>query len=183
MTWARLEGDYYHDPKIRRAGSEAELLYVRSIAWCARNLTDGVIPRQDFGSCSAGLRQGSRARLALVRVGLWEELADGWRIPPETWARYQRTRAQVEEDRKATAERMRQLRQRKRDAVTPEPGSNGDAVTSEGVTARDLDLDLRDLSTYTAAEFSRPETRPADRDINQLMGGLAARLATPWEDR
>lgn len=43
--YAALAADYYDDPAIIAAGPEAELWYVRALAWCAGHPeTDGVIP-------------------------------------------------------------------------------------------------------------------------------------------
>lgn len=43
--YAALAADYYDDPAIIAAGPDAELWYVRALAWCANHPeTDGVIP-------------------------------------------------------------------------------------------------------------------------------------------
>lgn len=43
--FAALPADYYDDPAIIAAGPDAELWYVRALAWCAAHPeTNGVIP-------------------------------------------------------------------------------------------------------------------------------------------
>lgn len=43
--FAALPANYYDDPAIIAVGSNAELWYVRALAWCAAHpKTDGVIP-------------------------------------------------------------------------------------------------------------------------------------------
>jgi hypothetical protein len=45
MAWVKLDDAFLDHPKFLRVGPLATLLHVAAIAWCNRNLTDGVIPR------------------------------------------------------------------------------------------------------------------------------------------
>ena len=44
--WARLDDAILDNPKIIAAGPIGLLLHVAAITWCARNLTDGLIPKR-----------------------------------------------------------------------------------------------------------------------------------------
>lgn len=79
-VYVPLDINYLRDPKIRRAGHEAELLFVRSLAHCKGAKTDGIIYDFDLDVVAVGLPR-VRARVdALVKVGLWEPVEGGWRI-------------------------------------------------------------------------------------------------------
>ena len=46
MSWIRLDDSWIEHPKIIRAGRDARDLWLASITWCARHLTDGVFPAE-----------------------------------------------------------------------------------------------------------------------------------------
>ena len=95
--WVRLSASFDHDPRIMRAGLDAEMVYVRSLAASRLHEADGHVHAEHLSLLSRGLdrRRLTLAVEALVREELWEPCADGWRIPFERWARWQDT----EEDR------------------------------------------------------------------------------------
>lgn len=45
MSWIKLDDGFLDHPKFLRAGPLAGYLHIAAMAWCNRNLTDGVIPR------------------------------------------------------------------------------------------------------------------------------------------
>jgi hypothetical protein len=45
MVWARLDDAIMDNPKVAKVGPMGFALYVASITYCARNLTDGYVPR------------------------------------------------------------------------------------------------------------------------------------------
>lgn len=45
MGWIKLDDGFLDHPKFLRAGPLAGYLHIAAMAWCNRNLTDGVIPR------------------------------------------------------------------------------------------------------------------------------------------
>jgi hypothetical protein len=118
-VWARLSTHWYADARVLNLSRDAELFFVRAIAWCKELLTDGVVPRAAVRLFDHKLDQDGEACAAeLVKQGLWEPLDDGWRFPPATWARWQGTRAEVEVRRVAEADRKRAYRaQRKADGA------------------------------------------------------------------
>lgn len=46
MVWAKIDDEILDNPKIIAIGPIGFALYVGAITWCARNLTDGFIPKQ-----------------------------------------------------------------------------------------------------------------------------------------
>ena len=91
MAWAAIDDGLYDDPRIIDAGLQAAGLYACSIAYCARHLTDGVVPKKViWRMLELGDDQPVRD---LVRVGLWKEIpggdfevvgyADGHNLPRE----------------------------------------------------------------------------------------------------
>lgn len=107
MVWVRLDDAFYDHPKVMKAGALAELLWVRSLAWCNRNRPtspDGTFPLEVVwrlaSFCPRLTVDGdsvSPADLAtaLVREGLWDEVPGGYRI--HDYSEYQLSDAQLED--------------------------------------------------------------------------------------
>lgn len=75
-----LDVNYMRDPRIRRAGPDAELLYLRGLAYAKGGETEGMVYEYDLGMIGVGLRN-IRGRVdALVREKAWEEREEGWFI-------------------------------------------------------------------------------------------------------
>jgi len=79
MPWGRIDDGFYDHPKLDALGRDRLPcigLYVLALSWSNRYLTDGDIPPDRVR------RLGGTKALAerLVRVGLWDQLADGYRI-------------------------------------------------------------------------------------------------------
>jgi hypothetical protein len=75
-----LDVNYPRDPAIRQAGPDAELLYVRALAYAKGARTRGYVPEFDLPVVAVGLRSVPRSVKALVRENLWIEADGGWRI-------------------------------------------------------------------------------------------------------
>lgn len=115
--WVRLAAGYYHDPRIVRAGPTAEVVYVRLLATARQLGTDGHIATEQRHLLGQGLGRGvlGRAIAALIREELIEQCADGIRVPPARWARWQQTNgeraARAARERERKAEYRRRLRE------------------------------------------------------------------------
>jgi hypothetical protein len=69
MTWFKLEDGFPEHRKIAQAGGDAGWLFVCGLAYCARNLTDGLIPagavprlsdrKQPMKACGTSTRTGT----------------------------------------------------------------------------------------------------------------------------
>lgn len=127
--YAALAACYYDDPAIISIGPEAELWYVRALAWCAAHPeTDGVIPLEVAlyrlgipDAMSHVITCDSHKLVAKndesVSVTSWVKWNDSWRdIRERTEAK--RASARVRKAR----ERARKSKQEKRDAATRDMG-------------------------------------------------------------
>ena len=96
-----LDVNYARDPRIRLAGPNAELLYIRGLAYAKQSGTDGAIPRYDLPIVSVGLKGVKTAVAMLVHHGLWEEFPEGWLI--RSWQKWNLTQQQIADQKKARA--------------------------------------------------------------------------------
>ena len=72
--------NYFEDVKIIRVGPYAELLYVRSLAFCKRSGHDGAFTREERRIFGAGIPRLNVRTTALVEHSLWQTTDDGWVI-------------------------------------------------------------------------------------------------------
>lgn len=98
-----LDVNLPHDLKIRRAGPEAELLYIRGLIYLKKAPTDGFIPEFDLPALSAGCLKVPHAARKLVEVGLWKpgehEGAVGWFCA--AWLKWNNSEAEKAEQRRS----------------------------------------------------------------------------------
>lgn len=94
-----LDMHYLRDEKIRRAGPDAELLFLRSLAHCKASQTDGRIADYDLDVVGVGLKALPARVSALIHHGLWQEVKGGWVIP--SWPKWNLTQTEVETARQA----------------------------------------------------------------------------------
>jgi hypothetical protein len=93
--WARLDDAILDNPKIIAAGPLGFALHVAAITWCARNLTDGLIPKRrvpqllDIPSLQVSETTKVRVLHALTpddlaadleRIGLWHDRGENWEV-------------------------------------------------------------------------------------------------------
>jgi hypothetical protein len=105
VPWVKLSDDWYDDPAITAAGTVGLAMWVVGLSWCARNLTDGHIPKsqarklidlEDITSDGASCRADDIAS-SLVELGLWTRTEAGYVV--ENYHDYQPTREKVLADR------------------------------------------------------------------------------------
>jgi hypothetical protein len=146
--WAKLDDAILDNPKIIRAGAAGFLLHVAAITWCARNLSDGFIPKRrvwglihlgDLGTAIAAppacgpdedrFNPLDAHEIAedLARIGLWHDRGEFWEL--HDYLVYNPSRAKVLADREH--ERAKKARQKK-----ARGDSRGDSpVDSAGILA------------------------------------------------
>lgn len=132
MPWIRLEDHVDEHPKIAAASDGAFRLWVNALAYANRSLSDGFIPAPMIRRLSTAHKPEKDAA-ELVKLGLWETVDGGWLI--HDFHDYQPSREQVLEERRKTAERVKNWRDRKKDAqsnAVTNPVSN--PVGNGGVT-------------------------------------------------
>jgi hypothetical protein len=115
LPWIKFDDHFDEHPKIAALSDSAFSLWVTSIAYSNRNLTDGFIPSMvglgKLRFCDGNTIQPIRE---LEAAGLWESCEGGWRI--HDYSDFQPSKAQVLAERENN--RIRQGRFRGRNAVT-----------------------------------------------------------------
>lgn len=89
------------DVKIRKAGPEAELLYIRGLIYLKGTDSDGFIPDFDLPVIGVGCNRVPQAAKRLVTVGLWDvaERDDMTGYQCRAWLKWNLSRKEVEEQR------------------------------------------------------------------------------------
>jgi hypothetical protein len=162
MTWFYIDDSFQQHPKVlaipRRERAAAVGLWTLAGTWCARHLTDGRVPADlpaEFG-CT---RRHATALVAAVpapgRSGLWMVAEDGWAF--HNWALWQKTREQVEAEREAAKERMRNLR-----------------AARSG--------DVRANTERTSPEVRNPRPVPSRPSVVKVSSRLSVADATPVDN-
>jgi hypothetical protein len=102
MSWARLDDNIAHHPKILRAGPEAAFFWVLCLTYSQRFLTDGHVPDAALGA--VGSWPAARARqlaAKLVQVRLLERCSDGYQV--HDYLQYNKPAAIARAERDATS--------------------------------------------------------------------------------
>ena len=118
-SYAPLSARYYQDDAVALAGPMAELLYVRGLAFCASQLSDGFISDVQLTRfVGVGIPAVRKHAGQLAAVGLWDRVDDdlmgnscGYRV--RSWLKHNRSRAEIEEKQRKDAERMARGRKAK----------------------------------------------------------------------
>lgn len=159
MPWFKVDDALTHSRKVLQIPKRRRLaamgLWTLAGSWCARELTDGLLPKyalEDFPVSQQAVHD-------LISVGLWHDLdalptcahcsadvcptfarglAEGSLLFHD-WARYQPSKAEVVEERKANAARQKAWRRKKkeeRNAVTDAVTDNVSNTASNETPAR-----------------------------------------------
>lgn len=85
------------DPAIRRAGPDAELLFIRGLIYLKQSDSDGFLPDFDLPVIAVGLRNPTRAAAALVQEGVWLQRPGGWEC--RSWLKWNLSQTEQAEQR------------------------------------------------------------------------------------
>lgn len=107
MVWFKVDDGFWSHPKVLPLSADAVALWVRAGAYCAHQLTNGIVSPQALRMLAE-----RDAAVELANAGLWDVVPEGFRF--HDWAKYQPTREQVEADRAAATERKRKSRETSR---------------------------------------------------------------------
>lgn len=110
-SYAPLSARYYQDDAIASVGPLAELLYVRGLAFCAAQLSDGFISDVQLTRfVGVGITSVKRNAEALVSAGLWERSTEdllgtgtGYRVV--SWLKHNLSKSEIETKQRRDAER------------------------------------------------------------------------------
>ncbi len=74
MPWVRFDDQFSIHRKVTGLSDAAFRLHISAIFWCARNLTDGVVPEEDLEDVCARVRTPERFVAELLKRGAWHEI-------------------------------------------------------------------------------------------------------------
>jgi len=157
-VWVKLDATYVEDEKVMAAGALAELVFIRSIAYCRRRVTDGYVSAAAVKSLTLGVPDAPETLVeALVVNELWDVCDGGWTVRNyEVW---QQTKAKLALD----AERKRADREERKKERDIARTSTVRPSSSAGRPA--------DALTLVPGDFTEPD------DITPYI--TAARSALP----
>lgn len=107
--WAKLSATYYRDDAIMAAGEAAEVLFVRSLAFCAETPSNGYITERQVKLIGVGLRNLDARMTALAREGIWQKVDGGYVV--RSWLKWNTSAEDAGMTRKNDRERKRKASQ------------------------------------------------------------------------
>jgi hypothetical protein len=108
MPWFKVDDAFHGHPKVMELSPAAVGVWTLAGSWCANYLTDGEIKMnvvRRFGASDEMIRE-------LVEAGLWIDVGGAYQF--KDWAEYQPLKEEVEAERNAARERMKEVRARKK---------------------------------------------------------------------
>lgn len=197
MAWARLDDRMPWSRKIQPLSDRAFRLYVTGIAFCAAELTDGFI--SDANLALLPLKRGRNdAARELEDCKLWTRTDGGWMV--HDFLEYNRSAAQVKQERKNVAARQQRFRDRRNgvtngvaDAVTDdqeqpnEAPRNGvsNASPSRPVPSRPTSSNEEASSLRSDGVADRPEVEQLCTELADLIEANGSRrpaITKKWQD-
>ena len=137
-AWAALSSRYYLDDKIIQVGVQAEVIYVRSLAFCAASSSDGWLSVEQTSLLCRGVRGQRRAIDALVSAELWKIDSERGGYIVANWLKWNYSTEQISAGRR---------------------GYRGPTRTSQGKTPQEAET-----SKVIDVSSSRKGTPDRDRD-------------------
>ena len=121
MSWANLDDRTWTDPVLGALSDRAFRLHINTYAYCADQLTDGQVDARQVAQVAFmfQLTDADEIKAAireLVQAGVWTEDLNAYTLP--SYIAANRSRAEIEEDRRKNRERQAawQKKQRRRRA-------------------------------------------------------------------
>lgn len=161
--YAALAADYYDDPAIIAVGPDAELWYVRALAWCAGHPeTDGVIPLE-VALYRLGIPDAMSRVITCDSHGLVAKNDDS--VSVTSWVKWNDSWRDIQDrtESKRAAARARKARERARKSEQPVTG----AVT------RDMGRDMGRDNTRDTRNKEKGERRKENITTSLLVSPLA----------
>jgi hypothetical protein len=183
-VYAPLSSRYFFDAAIIRAGERAELLYVRSLAFCAESMSDGFISDSQLRVICSGLTVIRRRIESLSEQGLWKRDEERQGFVVRSWLAWNPSREEILAAQARDAERKRSTNPR---AFRTESGRNPNGIRTEsgtvprGIHAPDTDTES-DADTDTESS-TRPPAGSGRVDASarpRTARGAARAPVKPW---
>ena len=168
MTWVRIDDAALSHPKIARAGVDGFALWMGSLAYANRHVTDGFIPSDCLSLLVPSSWKLGDARLSLiaarlVTLALWHSADSGWLIHDYADYQEQALKVNVTDRRERDAERKRQQRTREKrrgsdgsHAVTPCDSHTDDVTRVTRAVTRGVTERVRETSADSRPPLSQP---------------------------
>jgi len=178
MIYVRLDTKALTNGKLLAAGPLAFTLYVKGLLYSKDHLLDGFIPANALPILVIGMDDAKPVVADLVKQGLWVETDGGWTVGSDRWAEFQTTASQVNDSKRAAAERKARSRDRAKSQQVD--GTSDNCVTSdpchENVT-RDKKVTLSKTETEPETE-SESETEICS--VTDVTGADEPRPSEPF---
>lgn len=161
--YAALAATYYDDPAIIAVGPEAELWYVRALAWCAAHPeTDGVIPIE-VALYRLGIPDAMSRVITCDSHGLVIKNDDS--VSVTSWVKWNDSWRDIQErtESKRAAARARKARERARKSEQPVTGD----------VTRDMGRDMGRDNTRDTRNKEKGERRKESINTSLLVSPLA----------
>lgn len=175
-----LDVNYPRDRAIRRAGAEAELVFIRGLVFTKSTKTDGFLADFDLDAAMVGLKPAwvQKGVAALVKADLWTVVEDGWQV--RSWAKWNSTQEQIAEDQEAKREGGKQGNHKRWHVDKGKVDPKCPLCVPDRTTDRYSDSDS---DHYRVAEIERELEREREGEIPSshpgLSGGTAKRQSSP----
>lgn len=167
--YAPLSATYYRDDAILEAGQDAELLFVRCLAFLADAASDGFITdRQMEVVVGMGMRKVPARVAALVEVGVLERVGGGYLM--RSWLKWNKSTEEI-------GKHLKRDRERKASGTKPDSTVIPDGIDAESERNDDgFQTDSADQITTSQVTTSQSKSIVAENraDVESLCTLLAA---------
>lgn len=165
MTWIRLDDNLPDHPKLLCLSDKAFRLFITSLCYSGRYLTDGYIT-----TASLVVLRGDDVSVGeLVDGGLWDEDAGGWHI--HDYTEYQPTRSKVTKERAKTKERVQKWRER--NAVTNADVTRSSNADSTRVPSHPIPSQIEQQVQEPSTDIALPRVNSARDAVKRISDKLA----------
>lgn len=161
-AYAKLLANYAADDAIIAAGEQAELLFVRALAFCATSDSDGFVTESQVNRyIGAGMKSLSRRVDALLTHGLWEKADGGYVV--RSWTKIHETA-----EEKGRARRKDRERKASPPEFRAESERNPSGIQKEG-SSESLSLIQSSAVTDTGNRNSTVGTSPTPSEMSKAF--------------
>lgn len=112
MAWVKVDDQFFFKPRARQAGPDGRALFFAGLCYCAANRTDGRIVKEALPLVAGMAEVGQDIAHRLCDIGLWVEHDLEFEVID--FLKFNPSRAQLEADAAAAAERQAKSRAKSR---------------------------------------------------------------------
>lgn len=181
--WVRIDDQFFHNRKARAVGPEGRELFVASVCYSAMQLNDGQFVAEDLPVIAALAQVERSVADRLLAHEMWHpqghdcpkcrSVGQTMPVPPgyiavHEYLKTNPSRADVEAERAAAAERQRRSREKSR------RDSHGTANGSHGVTSGAPSRPLTEFSSTSSSLATHDADHPPEEDDEISTGNVPA---------